>query len=68
MGSAALDMVIEMLEHLGGETFAFARYGNGGLVTIQTRNGRDLKAGQPISARFDPASALVFDADGQRIR
>jgi lactose/L-arabinose transport system ATP-binding protein len=67
-GSASLDMVIDMLEHLGGETFAFARYGNGELVTVQTRNGRGLKSGQSITARFDPAKALVFDAGGQRLR
>jgi lactose/L-arabinose transport system ATP-binding protein len=60
--------MIEMLEHLGGETFAFARYGNGELVTIQTRNGRSLKSGQPINARFDPAKALVFDDKGMRLR
>ena len=67
-GSASLELMIEMLEHLGGETFAFARYGNGELVTIQTRNGRSLKSGQPINARFDPAKALVFDDKGMRLR
>jgi lactose/L-arabinose transport system ATP-binding protein len=67
-GAASLDMVIDMLEHLGGETFAFARYGNGELVTVQTRNGRGLKSGQTISPRFDPAKALVFDDKGQRLR
>ncbi|MGO4565981.1 ABC transporter ATP-binding protein [Rhizobium sp. 2YAF20] len=67
-GSASLPMVIDMLEHLGGETFAFARYGKGELVTIQSRNGRDLKSGQAIEARFDPAKALVFDDKGQRLR
>jgi lactose/L-arabinose transport system ATP-binding protein len=67
-GAASMDMVIDMLEHLGGETFAFARYGDGELVTVQTRNGRGLKSGQTITARFDPAKALVFDAQGQRLR
>jgi lactose/L-arabinose transport system ATP-binding protein len=61
-------MVIDMLEHLGGETFAFARYGDGELVTVQTRNGRALKSGQAITARFDPGKALVFDEKGQRLR
>jgi len=67
-GSASLELTIEMLEHLGGETFAFARYGGGDLVTIQTRNGRSLKSGQPVSARFDPANILVFDDKGKRLR
>ncbi|MEI2298558.1 ABC transporter ATP-binding protein [Ensifer sp. MJa1] len=67
-GSASLDLTIDMLEHLGGETFAYARHGNGELVIIETKNGRDLKSGDGISARFDPAAALVFDADGRRLR
>jgi lactose/L-arabinose transport system ATP-binding protein len=67
-GSASLQMVIDMLEHLGGETFAFARNREGELVTVQSRNGRNLKSGQTINARFDPANALVFDESGQRLR
>ncbi|WFR99331.1 ABC transporter ATP-binding protein [Rhizobium tumorigenes] len=68
VGDASLDMVVDMLEHLGGETYAFARYGEGELVTVLTRNGRGLKSGQTITARFDPAKALVFDAAGERLR
>ncbi|WEX74382.1 sn-glycerol-3-phosphate ABC transporter ATP-binding protein UgpC [Sinorhizobium numidicum] len=67
-GSAALDVTIDMLEHLGGETFAYARQGKGDLVVIETKNGRGLKSGDRIVARFDPACALVFDADGKRLR
>ncbi|MCZ4094407.1 ABC transporter ATP-binding protein [Sinorhizobium psoraleae] len=67
-GPAALDLTIDMLEHLGGETFAYARQGQGDLVVIETKNGRGLKSGERIAARFDPACALVFDANGQRLR
>ncbi len=67
-GSASLDLTIDMLEHLGGETFAYARHGDGELIIIETKNGRGLKAGDSIAARFDPAAALVFDADGRRLR
>jgi lactose/L-arabinose transport system ATP-binding protein len=67
-GSASLNMTIEMLEHLGSETYLFARYGESGLVTIQTRNGRERRSGQTICARFDPACALVFDDKGIRLR
>ena len=67
-GSAGLDLEIEMVEHLGVETYVYARYGKGEVVTVATHDGRDLKAGNKLEARFDPASALLFDADGQRIR
>ncbi|MET4690959.1 ABC transporter ATP-binding protein [Sinorhizobium fredii] len=67
-GSASLDLTIDMLEHLGGETFAYARHGNGELVIIETKNGRGLKSGDHITARFDPGCALVFDESGKRLR
>ncbi|MCG5480104.1 ABC transporter ATP-binding protein [Sinorhizobium alkalisoli] len=67
-GSASLDLTIDMLEHLGGETFAYARHGSGELIVIETKNGRGLKSGDRIAARFDPACALVFDERGKRMR
>ncbi len=67
-GSAQLDLMIEMIEHLGLETFVYARHGKGSVVTIATQDGRDLKAGQPYAAHFDPATVLLFDTEGQRIR
>ncbi|ASY65222.1 Various polyols ABC transporter, ATP-binding component (plasmid) [Sinorhizobium sojae CCBAU 05684] len=67
-GSASLDLTIDMLEHLGGETFAYARHGKSELIVIETKNGRSLKSGDRIAARFDPACALVFDERGKRLR
>ena len=67
-GVAEIDLTIEMVEHLGLETFVYARYGKGEVITIATQDGRDLKAGEALSAHFDPASVLLFDAEGQRIR
>ena len=57
-----------MIEHLGLETFVYARHGKGEVITIATQDGRDLKAGQAYTPHFDPASALLFDSDGTRIR
>ncbi len=68
IGSAALPLTIDLIEHLGGETYAYAKSADGALITIAARDGRALKAGQPIEARFDPAAALVFDAGGGRVR
>ncbi len=67
-GSAELDLTIEMVEHLGLETFVYARHGKGDVITIATQDGRGLKAGEALSAHFDPASVLLFDSDGERIR
>jgi len=67
-GSAALDVTVEIIEHLGGETYAYARRGRGDVLTIATANNRALAAGDAYRAAFDPAALLVFDADGRRLR
>jgi lactose/L-arabinose transport system ATP-binding protein len=68
-GPDALELVIEIVEQLGGETFAYARQGSGGQVlTLAVEEGRGLQPGQSLAARFDAARALLFDTTGQRLR
>jgi ABC-type sugar transport systems, ATPase components len=67
-GSAALDVTVEIIEHLGGETYAYARDKGTELITIATDNNRTLQTGDHYAARFDPESLLVFAADGSRVR
>ncbi len=68
-GTASLSLTIEIVEQLGGETFAYARQGDSSQVlTIAVEDGRTLRPGQSLSASFDPNRALLFDTKGQRIR
>lgn len=68
-GSAVLPLTIDIVEHLGGESFAYARATDGHVVTVSLRDsGRELKAGDPLAARFDPAVALLFDSGEHRVR
>jgi lactose/L-arabinose transport system ATP-binding protein len=69
-GSAALPVTVEIIEHLGGETFAYARPTTGDVITIRVapERSRELKSGQTIDAKFDPKSVLLFDAKGERVR
>ena len=67
-GSASLDVTVEIIEHLGGETYAYARDGGTELITIATDNNRTLAAGDRYAARFDPATLLIFDEAGRRLR
>jgi lactose/L-arabinose transport system ATP-binding protein len=67
-GAGALAAEIELIERLGGETFAHARCGAKAMLTIKAGNDRSLRAGQAFTARFDPDCLLVFDGAGQRIR
>jgi lactose/L-arabinose transport system ATP-binding protein len=67
-GQAKLDVEVEMVEHLGAETYAYARSAANEALTIATRNDRTIRAGDRITANFDPARALIFDGNGQRLR
>ncbi|MBN9331906.1 TOBE domain-containing protein, partial [Devosia sp.] len=67
-GSASLETSVEIIEHLGGETYAYARGMGTNLLTIATDNNRTLKTGDRYEARFNPASLLVFGKDGKRLR
>ncbi|NBZ88970.1 ABC transporter ATP-binding protein [Stagnihabitans tardus] len=70
-GTAHLDLTIEIVEQLGAETYAYARAGadiDGQPLTIAVTEGRDLRPGQALKVTFDPARALLFGKDGQRLR
>ena len=67
-GSAALPLKVELVEHLGGETLAYARHGNGELITVATDDDRSLETGMDFEAHFNPESVLLFSEDGARIR
>jgi lactose/L-arabinose transport system ATP-binding protein len=66
-GSAKLNLTIDMMEHLGGESFAYASHGAGELVIVKLHNGRNLKSGETLNAHYEPTSALLFDENGLRI-
>jgi lactose/L-arabinose transport system ATP-binding protein len=67
-GAAALRLKVDLVEHLGGETYAYAGHGDAGLLTVSTHSAREVKAGDDYEARFNPEQLLLFDAAGQRLR
>jgi len=67
-GVATLNLVVEIVEHLGDESYAYARQNGGQVVTICVNDGRALKMGQTVTATFDPAKVLLFDRAGKRYR
>ncbi|MBC7438227.1 MAG: sn-glycerol-3-phosphate ABC transporter ATP-binding protein UgpC [Bdellovibrionales bacterium] len=60
-GDGHLQLTIDMLEHLGGETFAYARAESDFMMVIKTAHGRALRMGQAFEARFQTRLALLFD-------
>ncbi|WP_417247846.1 ABC transporter ATP-binding protein [Celeribacter sp.] len=67
-GPASLELAVEIVENLGGENYAYASHGTSDVLTVNTGGARDLAPGSALTARFDPASALVFAEDGMRLR
>ena len=67
-GTDALELSIEIVENLGGETYAYARKGTSSILTIATDRARNLKPGDRLQAHFDPAATLLFNQSGDRIR
>ena len=67
-GAATLPSTVEIVEHLGGETFVYARAGTADVLTIAVDDGRSLKHGDKLAAKFDPAQVLLFDSAGKRLR
>ncbi len=76
-GETALTLKAEVVEHLGGRSFLYAKPphaqdGDGdpdhlGQVVIETREGRDAAPGQDITVHIG-TEVMAFDADGARLR
>ena len=67
-GTAALPVSVDIVEHLGGETFIHAGVGSSSNLTIASDDGRKLKNGDKLAAKFDPSAVLLFDNSGRRLR
>jgi lactose/L-arabinose transport system ATP-binding protein len=65
--SVCLKLTIDMVEHLGGDSFAYAHNGQDKPIIIKMRGGRDHRPGDLIEARFAPAKALLFNDEGRRL-
>ena len=68
-GDAVLNVTTELVEHLGGETYAYARHDDGGdMLTVATDDGRALTTGDALRAEYQSKEVLFFEKDGRRLR
>ena len=67
-GTQKFNLTVELVEHLGGESFVYGGNGTGELLTVATQNARGVKSGEKFEAHFDPDKALLFTGSGQRVR
>jgi lactose/L-arabinose transport system ATP-binding protein len=68
-GAGQLDLVIDVIEHLGSETLVHTRpHGSGHIITAVVDDGRALRPGETFTARFAPEKLMIFGAGGERLR
>jgi lactose/L-arabinose transport system ATP-binding protein len=65
---ARLSLAVEVIENLGGTSIIHGRLEDGATVLVEHRGQPTAKAGDRLSAGFDPGSVFLFDADGSRLR
>ena len=72
-GSGAGDLAfhVDVVERLGGTSYAHAALGPGGgqvIIALGDEKGRSLQARDRLHVAVPPDRALLFDAQGQRLR
>ncbi|KQN73459.1 sn-glycerol-3-phosphate ABC transporter ATP-binding protein UgpC [Devosia sp. Leaf64] len=64
-----LDVTVDLVEHLGGASYAYIGSGSTHPLTIEMRDARNVGRGTTLETGFDPARAFLFDAKtGERVR
>ena len=64
-----LGVTLDVIEHLGGTSFGYARSQSDRPLTIELRDRRDIETGAKVELGFDAARAFLFDgANGERLR
>ena len=64
---ATIKAQVQVVEQLGGVSYLYLGTDTGGSVTVQQQGHSRITSGQTITVGLDPASCLLFDAQGQRL-
>ena len=68
-GDVRMRVTLDVIEHLGGTSFGYARSESERPLTIELRDRREVETGATLELGFDPRRAYLFDqSTGQRIR
>ena len=68
-GQVCIRVTLDVIEHLGGTSFAYTRSASERPLTIELRDRRQVESGAALDIGFDPEKAFLFDqATGQRLR
>ncbi|MFD1252661.1 Maltose/maltodextrin import ATP-binding protein MalK [Devosia equisanguinis] len=64
-----LSLKVDLVEHLGGASYAYVGSGSAYPLTIEMRDARDVGRGTVLETSFDSRRAFLFDATtGERVR
>jgi multiple sugar transport system ATP-binding protein len=64
-GGAVIPAVINLVEHLGGETFFYGTVASDESLTIEVPGQAFVDVGVTVPVRLDPALCHLFDGEGQ---
>ena len=64
----AIDLKVDVVENLGGTRFIYGTLNSGQAVIIEDRSETIRRPGETVTAGFPARRALLFSADGERIR
>jgi lactose/L-arabinose transport system ATP-binding protein len=68
-GKTRFTVDVDVVENLGGTSFAYANANGGDPLTIEMKADRSASEGKPLKIGFDPEKAFLFDAQtGARLR
>ncbi len=68
-GGVGIEVNIDVIENLGGSSFAYARSAEEQPLIIELQDGQSASEGNALATCFDPARAFLFDASsGHRLR
>ncbi|MBE0579580.1 sn-glycerol-3-phosphate ABC transporter ATP-binding protein UgpC [Devosia sp.] len=67
--AVSLNLTVDLVEHLGGASYAYIGSGTAHPLTIEMRDARNVGRGTVLETSFDPNRAFLFDArTGDRLR
>jgi lactose/L-arabinose transport system ATP-binding protein len=68
-GPVKVSIPVDVIEHLGGTSFAYGGGSSENPFTVELKDGRKIASGEVLKTGIDPDRAFLFEAgSGRRIR
>ena len=64
--TAAATAKVDIIEHLGGISYAYLDTPSGERIVVEARNADEVGPGAQVGVTFDPADAFFFDAKTEK--